>query len=287
MRDPRLTRQHRPYVDELDTPGYNVMILPALEADSAHTRPLGDSESTQSTERQRRVIGSTLRRTRSIRERHKTMDEHGAAQQLKFEMISCDGGSLDLDDSGRYEAENLLRNDSSVYCTAKLENVNVILKGIAGRPFALSKLVIKAPQRSFTSPVKDGLVFVSMERIQVEDTGCYDRSELCSPDLPAHLEGCHSDLHRLLVSKELPSSTTELEDTAIPAHIIRPSAYFVIVYSSGSCRLLTLRTNDWETQSSILTLLFQVDMCYSNCSVVSRSTLAIPEGWLICATADG
>lgn len=105
---------------------------------------------------------------------HKPPDEYGSAQQLKLEMIGCDGGSFDNDDDGMYTAENVLRNDTSVYCTAKVENVNIALRSAGGKPFTLSRIVIKAPQRSFTSPVHDGLIFVSLDRIDSTQTDVYD-----------------------------------------------------------------------------------------------------------------
>ncbi|ORY79883.1 hypothetical protein BCR37DRAFT_414464 [Protomyces lactucae-debilis] len=171
----------------------------------------------------------TLRRSRTIRERHtKTSDETGSVQPLKLEMIDCDGGSLDFD-SGRYMAENLLRNDTSVYCTAKLENVNILLK--SAKPFVLTEMVIKAPQRSFTSPVKDGLIWVSMERPDLERTAEFDRQEEGPADRDEEMP--KSPLQALLQGHDLPA-TTMLPFTRSHFGIDCPNAYFLVDPATGS-----------------------------------------------------
>ncbi|KAI9881329.1 MAG: hypothetical protein M1830_003336 [Pleopsidium flavum] len=83
--------------------------------------------------------------------------------QLKMEIVSCDGGNH-IEQSGGakdYWAENVLRNDQSVYCT-KSNRCNMILRHQGETTFCLKKLVIKAPERGFTAPVQEGMVFVSM-----------------------------------------------------------------------------------------------------------------------------
>ncbi len=73
--------------------------------------------------------------------------------QLKMEIVSCDGGNH-IEQSGGakdYWAENVLRNDQSVYCT-KSNKCNMILRHQGETTFCLKKLVIKGPERGFTAP---------------------------------------------------------------------------------------------------------------------------------------
>lgn len=233
MRAPNFARARRPpVVDELDHP----TILPPLD------RPF-DSILTSRTRLRthvddpltRRLLAannslSARRSSRPTREvpSRKVIEDHGLnPQPIRVEMLSCDGGSLDFDDSGRYNAENLLSDNVSVYCTAKVENVNILLRGAGSRPFTLSKMEIKAPQRSFTSPVKDGLVFVSMDRINVSDTRIYDRIEQEDSETTSSTD-YETDLQRLLEGHELAATTTELQDDSIHADVLRPHAYFVV-----------------------------------------------------------
>ncbi|KAI9818542.1 MAG: hypothetical protein M1827_000601 [Pycnora praestabilis] len=81
---------------------------------------------------------------------------------LTMEIASCDGGHLPGNSSkDEYWAENILRNDKSVYCT-KGNSCNLVLKHQGATAFCLKKLVIKAPQMGFTAPIQEGMVFVSM-----------------------------------------------------------------------------------------------------------------------------
>ncbi|KAF6241619.1 hypothetical protein HO173_000330 [Letharia columbiana] len=82
---------------------------------------------------------------------------------LKMEIVSCDGGlHTEAARHGReYWPENVLRNDKSVYCTDN-NKCNLILRHMGETTFCLKKLVIKAPERGFTAPIQEGMVFVSM-----------------------------------------------------------------------------------------------------------------------------
>lgn len=62
--------------------------------------------------------------------------------QLKMEMVSCDGGMFSNEFA--YAAENILKNDSSVYCT-KGNRCNIVLRHQGETPFTLKELVIKGP----------------------------------------------------------------------------------------------------------------------------------------------
>ncbi|KAI1777729.1 hypothetical protein F4818DRAFT_407781 [Hypoxylon cercidicola] len=80
--------------------------------------------------------------------------------QLTMELVSCDGGIFP-DDGQKYAAENILKNDQTVYCTEG-PRCNIILRHQGTTVFTLKELVIKAPRSNFTYPVQEGMVFVSM-----------------------------------------------------------------------------------------------------------------------------
>lgn len=62
--------------------------------------------------------------------------------QLKMEMVSCDGGMFSNEFA--YAVENILKNDSSVYCT-KGNRCNIVLRHQGETFFTLKELVIKGP----------------------------------------------------------------------------------------------------------------------------------------------
>jgi hypothetical protein len=72
--------------------------------------------------------------------------------RLRMEIVSCDGGEHRRDSPpGLYRVQNVLRNDKSVYCSESSQ-CNLLLKHIGEAPFALEKIVIRAPDRGFTAP---------------------------------------------------------------------------------------------------------------------------------------
>ncbi|KAE8145245.1 hypothetical protein BDV25DRAFT_165099 [Aspergillus avenaceus] len=79
---------------------------------------------------------------------------------LQMELASCDGGTYETGGESSWP-ENILRNDSSVYCT-KSDRCNLILKHRGETPFCLKKIVIKAPKSGYDAPIQEGMVFVSM-----------------------------------------------------------------------------------------------------------------------------
>lgn len=79
---------------------------------------------------------------------------------LVMEMVSCDGG-IYSNENKTYAAENILRNDATVYCT-KGPRCNIVLRHQGSTAFTLKELVIKAPRSNYTYPVQEGMVFVSM-----------------------------------------------------------------------------------------------------------------------------
>ncbi|KAF2026083.1 hypothetical protein EK21DRAFT_75007 [Setomelanomma holmii] len=96
--------------------------------------------------------------------------------RLKMEVLSCDGGEYyDKDHPiGIHKVENVLRNNHSVYCSER-SRCNLLLKHRGSAPFALEKIVIRAPDRGFTAPVQEGLIFVSMSaKDLLSSTSRYD-----------------------------------------------------------------------------------------------------------------
>lgn len=80
--------------------------------------------------------------------------------KLKMEIVSCDGGIFQ-EHGGNYGAENVLKNDRTVYCT-KSNRCNLVLRHQGATVFSLKELIIKAPHSGYTAPVQEGMVFVSM-----------------------------------------------------------------------------------------------------------------------------
>ncbi len=81
---------------------------------------------------------------------------------LKMEIVSCDGGQYTEPNGDSSWPENVLQDDSSVYCT-KSDRCNIILRHQKGTPFSLRKLVIKAPKNGFDAPIQEGMIFVSSD----------------------------------------------------------------------------------------------------------------------------
>lgn len=70
--------------------------------------------------------------------------QHGQVEptELCMEMVSCDGGMFSNERS--YAAENILKDDASVYCT-KGSKCNIVLRHQGSTVFTLTEIVIKAP----------------------------------------------------------------------------------------------------------------------------------------------
>ncbi|KAK5146493.1 hypothetical protein LTR04_001036 [Oleoguttula sp. CCFEE 6159] len=84
--------------------------------------------------------------------------------RLRMEIDSYDGGNFPENEGGTtalHCAYNVLQNNRSVYCTQR-STCNLILRHQGETIFSLEKLVIKAPERGFTAPVQEGMIFVSM-----------------------------------------------------------------------------------------------------------------------------
>ncbi|KAM0334183.1 hypothetical protein ACHAQA_001203 [Verticillium albo-atrum] len=82
--------------------------------------------------------------------------------ELTMEIVSCDGGLYANESS--YAYENILRDDSTVYCT-KSSRCNIVLRHQGATVFSLKELVIKAPGTcNYSSPVREGMIFLSMDQ---------------------------------------------------------------------------------------------------------------------------
>lgn len=74
--------------------------------------------------------------------------------KLKMEIVSCDGGIFEMhrgEPREEYEPENVLLDDTSVYCT-KSNRCNLVLRHQGNTTFCLTELIIKAPHKDYTAP---------------------------------------------------------------------------------------------------------------------------------------
>ncbi|ERT02038.1 hypothetical protein HMPREF1624_00334 [Sporothrix schenckii ATCC 58251] len=110
---------------------------------------------------------------------------------LTMEIVSCDGGLYS--DGSSYTAENILKNDNSVYCT-KGNRCNIVLQHQGSTTFSLKELIIKAPGRNYSSPVKEGIVFLAMTKDELLRTDQYQSFGVPTPttSLFHHVSGFRS-----------------------------------------------------------------------------------------------
>lgn len=138
--------------------------------------------------------------------------------QLRMEIISCDGGEYsDPHVALNSYPQNVLRDDTSVYCT-KSNTCNLLLKHVGGMPFTLTKLVVKAPRSGYDSPIQEGLIFVAME-----DEDLIDRTlQYDDTFAPARLSRREQ---RRLGRDSLPPSQEYMNSTRSPLRSIDRSRY--------------------------------------------------------------
>jgi hypothetical protein len=70
---------------------------------------------------------------------------------LKMEIYSCDGGAYSEPFGDMSGVDNVLVDDTSVYCT-KADVCNIILQHQGQTTFDLRKLIIRSPQNDFDAP---------------------------------------------------------------------------------------------------------------------------------------
>ena len=111
-------------------------------------------------EQQQPLIGNENADCPNVQEYLKrTASSH--SQFLQFKLISRDGGEY----SSEYTCANMLKQDSSVYCTTRKENTSVVLKlderkNENASHFVMTHVIVKAPETGFTCPIGSGMVFV-------------------------------------------------------------------------------------------------------------------------------
>ncbi|KAL8303583.1 hypothetical protein RB600_007169 [Gaeumannomyces tritici] len=145
---------------------------------------------------------------------------------LTMEIVSCDGGMY-TEGSGPsiYAAENILKNDSSVYCT-KGSRCNIVLKHQGATVFSLKELVIKAPGSNYSSPVREGMVFISMNKDELLTRTAdyqiqYSRSRPSSNQRAPVLSVRHSEdgSSRVTQRRRMYSVLFDPEDTCLAAQV--------------------------------------------------------------------
>ncbi|KAF9572476.1 hypothetical protein EC968_009862 [Mortierella alpina] len=146
----------------------------------------------------------------------------GDVWPLKFDMYYADGGEF----NAAHAVENVLKNDSSVYCSRRPANINICLKlAEPHQTFVLTRFSAKAPTNGFTAPCKEGLIFVSHSPIPLEKTALFDN--MTREDYEKYVDSIHqgSKLSELL----------EQHGAGVDALI--PAAFFQIKEDDKTCVL--------------------------------------------------
>ncbi|KAF9957685.1 hypothetical protein BGZ72_001542 [Mortierella alpina] len=141
---------------------------------------------------------------------------------LKFDMYYADGGEF----NAAHAVENVLKNDSSVYCSRRPSNINICLKlAEPHQTFVLTRFSAKAPTNGFTAPCKEGLIFVSHNPIPLEKTALFDN--MTREDYEKYVDGIHqgSKLNELL------------QQHGAGADALIPAAFFQIKEDDKTCVL--------------------------------------------------
>jgi hypothetical protein len=103
-----------------------------------------EAETVRAFKRRKVDTGQPAPEYRGFRYGHYGQVEAGA---LNMEIESCDGGIYDKNNERMHSMENLLKADSSVYCT-KGSQCNLVLRHQGETAFCLQELVVKAPPPS-------------------------------------------------------------------------------------------------------------------------------------------
>lgn len=80
--------------------------------------------------------------------------------QLELELAFCDGGKHKATNT---RPESVLYENSDVYCTSG-SHCNMIFQHVGAKCFTLKKMVIQGPSINYTSPVQEGIIFVTMDK---------------------------------------------------------------------------------------------------------------------------
>lgn len=123
--------------------------LPTPLTPSSYSPPLRPDDLPESTRRHKRRKLDSDRLAPSYRGLR--YGKYGQVEpgQLQMEILSCDGGMFSNE---AYAADNILKNDNSVYCT-KGNRCNIVLRHRDTTVFTLQELIIKAPApMNYSSP---------------------------------------------------------------------------------------------------------------------------------------
>lgn len=86
-----------------------------------------------------------------------TSNELQLGKALQLEAVSCDGGEF----SASHCVRNCLTDDASVYSSAKLSNVNIVLRHEIDTPVCVSYINIRGPGPEYSSPLHHAVVFIT------------------------------------------------------------------------------------------------------------------------------
>ena len=173
------------------------------------------------------------------------------AGPLMMEMVSCDGGLMTTPPGTirDYWPENILRNDRTVYCT-KVSKCNIVLRHQNETTFTLRKIIIKAPESGFTSPIQEGLIFIAMDvKDLLKQTSAYQIRE-SSPSLSSESD---SEADPIAFDRRRASGRVRIMDAAVgrpPSRRADPGTPRVVPPPISSAHLpLTLLDHDTELPS--------------------------------------
>lgn len=97
-------------------------------------------------------------------------------RSLEMQAAFCDGGQY----SDKFGVRNALTDDDSVYSSEAGKNVNVILvrsselSPVLPAPFTLTEVRVRIPAKGFTSPLRNGFLFICSRKIEVSDFDQYN-----------------------------------------------------------------------------------------------------------------
>ncbi|KAF9312277.1 hypothetical protein BG003_006447 [Podila horticola] len=146
----------------------------------------------------------------------------GDVWPLKFDMYYADGGEF----NAAHSVENVLKNDTSVYCSRRSTNINICLKlAESNQSFVLTQFKAKAPTTGFTAPCKEGLIFISHQPIPLETTAYFDN--MTRQDYDEYMK----------FIKDGPRFGKMLEQHGPAADAMIPAAFFQLDGAQDTCTL--------------------------------------------------
>ncbi|KAF9330160.1 hypothetical protein BG006_006853 [Podila minutissima] len=146
----------------------------------------------------------------------------GDVWPLKFDMYYADGGEF----NAAHSVENVLKNDTSVYCSRRSTNINICLKlAEPNQSFVLTQFKAKAPTTGFTAPCKEGLIFISHQPIPLETTAYFDNMT------------CQDYDEYMKFIKDGPRFGKMLEQHGPAADAMVPAAFFQMDGTEDTCTL--------------------------------------------------